>query len=97
MLGRLENHAAIGTLALEHAARVMQPVRQNMQIGVGPRDQLAVVPNDAVASIKGLSHIISPRDRSSVARCFRVAAFASRVKSRYVSDPPVCRAGSVGR
>ena len=52
MLGRLEDLAAIGALALEDGAGVMQRVGQNMRLGVAPGDELAVVPDPAVAIVE---------------------------------------------
>src|SRR5687767_15051324 len=54
MLGELKDLAAIDALALEDGARVMQRVGEDMHLGVGPRDQLAIQPNDALALIVGL-------------------------------------------
>src|SRR5262245_46866880 len=52
MLGELEYLAAIGALALEHCARVMQPMRQHMYLGFLPRHELAVEPNDSVSLVE---------------------------------------------
>ena len=54
VLARLEDLAAIGALALEHAARVMQAVAEHVQIGVLPGHQLAVVPDDPFEPVIGL-------------------------------------------
>src|ERR1700687_911764 len=60
MLLAPEDSAAIGALALEHAARIMQPVGQHMDVGVAPRHQFAVVPDDAIDFIERNSHGLSP-------------------------------------
>src|SRR5258708_2157103 len=56
MLGALEDRPAIGALTLEHAARIMQPVGQHMDVGVAPWHQLAIVPDDAIDFIERNSH-----------------------------------------
>jgi hypothetical protein len=53
MLGALEDLAAIGALALEHAGAVMKPVREHMDLGVPPRHEGAVVPDPTVALVEG--------------------------------------------
>ena len=50
----LEDLAAIGALALEHGARVMQAVGEDVQVGVLPGHQLAVVPDDPFEAVVGL-------------------------------------------
>ena len=52
MFGGLENLAAIGALALEHAGAVMQTVAEHVQLGILPWHQLAIEPNPAVTQIK---------------------------------------------
>jgi hypothetical protein len=47
VLLELEHLAFIGALALEHGAGVVQPMGQDMHVGVLPGNQLAVVPDDA--------------------------------------------------
>src|SRR3954451_1519611 len=56
MRGALENSTAVGALALEHTAGVMQPVGQHMDVGVGPRHQLAIVPDEAIDPVERNSH-----------------------------------------
>src|ERR1700730_6669578 len=60
MLGALEDPPAIGALALEHAARIMQPVGQHMDVGVAPWHQFAIVPDDAIDLVERNSHGLSP-------------------------------------
>src|SRR5437660_561600 len=60
MRGALEDPAAIGALALEHAARIMQAMGENVHVGVGPRHQLPVVPDDAIDLVERNSHGLSP-------------------------------------
>ena len=55
-----EHLAAIGALALEHAARIMQAMGQHVDIGVGPRHQSAIVPDDAIDLVERNSHGFSP-------------------------------------
>src|SRR5258707_15701912 len=60
MRGALEDPAAIGALAFEHAARIMQAVSENVDVGVGPRHQLPVVPDHAIDLVERNSHDLSP-------------------------------------
>src|SRR5690242_19578812 len=61
MLARLEDFAAVGALTLEHAARIVQPVGEDVHTGVLPRHQLAVEPDDPLKSVVRLrSHHSSP-------------------------------------
>jgi hypothetical protein len=60
MRGALEDPAAIGALALEYAARIMQAMGENVHVGVGPRHQLPVVPDDAIDLVERNSHGFSP-------------------------------------
>ena len=53
MFGRLEDHATIGALALEHGGAVMQAMGQHMHLGVLPGHDLAIEPDPAVALVKG--------------------------------------------
>ena len=52
VLGRLENLAAIGALALEHRARVVERVGQHMNLRVPPVHHFAVEPDPAVAIVE---------------------------------------------
>jgi hypothetical protein len=56
MLAAFEDLAGIGALPFEHAAGVMQSMGEHVELGVGPRHDLAIVPNDPVALVKGQSH-----------------------------------------
>ena len=47
-----EDLAVVDALAFEHATRIMQPVGQHMQFGVAPRDEAAVIPDEAVAIVE---------------------------------------------
>src|SRR6185369_4482141 len=51
MLGELEDPAIIGALPLEYRGSVMQCVGEDMDLGVAPRDQLAIEPYPAVAVV----------------------------------------------
>jgi hypothetical protein len=91
MLGALEDFAAIGALALEHRARIVQAVRADVQRGFRPLDELAVVPNDAVEAVIGLlGHRVPPSGTRTGApaaphiQAF-LYAFASRANTRYDS------------
>src|SRR5690606_6967864 len=90
MFGALEDGAAIASLALEHATRVMQAVAPDVQIGVAPRHELPVVPDDPGAIVEGSAgHFIRLKTRQAV-NCrsrfpSREPGFASPGKSRYVS------------
>ncbi len=55
MLGRLEDRAAIGALAFENRAAVMQGVGEDMNLGVAPGRQLAVEPNPSVSIVECLA------------------------------------------
>src|SRR3954452_24317234 len=68
MRGALEDAPAVSALTLEHTARIMQPVRQYMHVGVAPRHQLAIVPDHAINLIERNSHGLSPVWRWSSAR-----------------------------
>src|SRR5215472_11945228 len=52
MFLELVDRAAIDALALEHAGAIMQTVRQHMGLGLLPGDQLAVIPERAVALVE---------------------------------------------
>ena len=60
MLGALENDAPIGALALEHAARIMQAMGENVDVGIGPGHELAIVPDQTIDFIERNSHGLSP-------------------------------------
>ncbi len=49
----VKNLAVIDPLAFEHAACIMQPVAQHMQLGIAPRNQATVIPDEAVAVVEG--------------------------------------------
>src|SRR5208282_116505 len=53
VLAHLEDGAGIDPLALEHAARVMQPVAQHVQLRIAPRDEMAIEPDGAVTVVEG--------------------------------------------
>ena len=52
MLGELEDLAVIGAHALEHGAAIVQRMGKKMHLCVGPRDQLAIEPDNAFALIE---------------------------------------------
>jgi len=54
MLTRLEDRAAVGALAFEHSACVMERVRQDVDLRLAPGDHFAVQPDPSVAVVKGL-------------------------------------------
>ena len=56
MLGALEDRAAVGALALEHGAGVVQAVGQHVDLGVRRRNQLAVEPDQVRALVEGHGH-----------------------------------------
>ena len=65
MFGRLENAAAIGALTLEHAGAVMQAVAQYMELGVLPRHERAVHPDESITLVERKDrHSKPPRLRS---------------------------------
>src|SRR5882724_1710417 len=93
MLGAPVDGAAIGALAFEHAARVMQPVGQDADLAVGRRHKLAVEPDQVRTLVEWHRHGISSRitnkrinkGRNRICPDLRpLAAFASGLKSRYV-------------
>ena len=53
MVRQLENLAAISALPLEHGACVVQAMRQHVQVGLTPRHQLAVEPDEPIAIVVG--------------------------------------------
>ena len=52
MLAQLEDGAVVGAQALEHAATVVQRMRQDVNVGLTPRDHLAVEPDKTVTIVK---------------------------------------------
>jgi hypothetical protein len=56
MFGAAENHAAIGALALEHAACVMQAMREQADLGVCGWHELAVEPQGVSTLVEGHRH-----------------------------------------
>ncbi len=52
VLGRLENAAAVGALAFENRARIMQRVGQHVDLGVAPFDHPAVQPDPSVTIVE---------------------------------------------
>jgi hypothetical protein len=59
MLHALENDAAIGALALEHRARIMQPVGKHVDLAVGGGNEFAVEPDEIGALVEGHCHGIA--------------------------------------
>jgi hypothetical protein len=53
VLAALEDHPVIGPLTLEHGAGIVQPMRQNVDLALAPRDELAIHPDPAVAVVIG--------------------------------------------
>src|SRR5438046_1492982 len=103
MLGALVDGPAIGALALEHGARVVQAMGQHADLGLRRWDELAVEPDQVRTLVEWHRHDISSKDfKSGQNRICPVlrpcAAFASGLKSRYVAPEPserACRAGSM--
>ena len=87
MLGALEDLAAIGALALEHAARIVQAVAEHMQIGLVPGHEFAVVPDDPFEPVIGLgSHDLLLLLRSGYAALRRHdGAFSAPIPTLCVS------------
>src|SRR5262249_55528121 len=93
MRGRAEDCAAVGALSLEHAACVMQPMGQHVQRRARPGHELAVIPDDAVASVEGLLHDIFLREAKSFSPVHQrpagpVAAYHSPSASRRAAPSP---------
>src|SRR5262249_8455154 len=90
MLGALIDRAAISALAFEHAARIVQPVGQDADLGLRRRNELAVEPDQVGTLVEGHRHGISSKEHQQRAvgvtavLLRRLAAFASRPISRYV-------------
>src|SRR5262245_7730192 len=62
MLRAFEDLPAIGALALEHRARIVQAVGKHVQGGLAPGHELAVVPDDPFeAVVRFFCHGVSPR------------------------------------
>ena len=96
MLGDLEDLAAIGALALEHGAGIVQTVGENMQSGVGPGHELAVVPDDAFALVKGgsgSSHGFPLRCWNLRTRRGRLVSFGCPCAASERTDSPVLLRG----
>ena len=53
MLGQFEDFAAVSAFAFEDGACVMQRMRQQMDLRVPPRHELAIKPDKAVAIVIG--------------------------------------------
>src|SRR5690606_7285216 len=84
MFGAPENSAAIGALALEHAACIVQPMAEHMQVGVDPGHELTVVPDDSGAVVEGFAgHSILLRNRQAVTAVPLWPGFATLPRSRY--------------
>src|SRR5262249_3280431 len=91
MLGTLEDFAAIGPFALEHAACIMEPMGEHVQLGVLPGHELAVVPDDAVALVEWQGHdappgAFWPEAGAGAAFCLRAQVpiwFARSMKPRF--------------
>ncbi len=56
MQPRLEDFAAIGAFALEHAARIVQTVGQDVDLGILPGFEFAVEPDPALALVHRYCH-----------------------------------------
>jgi hypothetical protein len=79
MLGRFEDLAAVGALALEDGAGVVKRVGQNMRLGVAPEDELAVAPDPAV--LLGLAGQILILRRRGLNNPTSLAAFPTRSRA----------------
>src|SRR5262249_46914841 len=102
MLGGLENLPAIGAFALEHAASVMQAVGKDVQIGFRPRNEFAVIPDDAFQAVVGLSShdfLRHRRPSGAPAGFFSASALLPRGPSLDMvpSDPHNAKNGAEGR
>src|SRR5690606_27025820 len=70
MRAGLEDLPAIGALALEHAARIVKPMRQHVNLGILPGHEFAVKPDPAVALVhRDASHCTSPCSRCAWHLC----------------------------
>ena len=90
VFGALEDIAAIGALAFEHGARIVQAMGADVKRGVAPRHQLAIVPDDPIEPvIRFIRHGASSVNLALVRAEFPsvLNAFASRANTRYVSAP----------
>jgi len=54
MLGQLEDLAAIGALAFEDGACIVQSVSENVNLCVRPFDERAIHPDEALELIEGI-------------------------------------------
>jgi hypothetical protein len=48
----MEHGAVVDTLAFEHTARIMEPMVEHVELGVAPRDEAAIVPDEAVTIVE---------------------------------------------
>src|ERR1700754_1975053 len=90
MFGRLEDFAAVSALALEHGASVVQAMGQDVDIGVGPRHQLAVIPDDAIDFVERHSHCLVSRSAGPESRryalCFTWAVKSSMFRGMSIDN-----------
>jgi hypothetical protein len=66
-----EDLAVVHALAFEDAARIMEPVGQHVEFCVAPRDEAAIVPDEAVAIVErdhGHWSLLTPSDGRPVRR-----------------------------
>ena len=52
MVFQAKDAAVVDALAFEDATRIMQAMAQHMQLGVAPRNQSAVIPDEAVTIVE---------------------------------------------
>ena len=53
MLAQLEHTAAIDPFTFKNATGIMQPMRQHMDAGVAPGNDLSIEPDGSIAVVKG--------------------------------------------
>ncbi len=71
MFGQLEDLAAIGALAFENSACIMQAVGQHVNLGVRPFDEFAIHPDKAIELVEGNGcHDYLPRGAARTSLCF---------------------------
>ncbi len=52
MITQAEDVAVVSAFPFEDGARIVQPVRKDMQLRIAPRDQRAIPPDEAVSVIE---------------------------------------------
>ena len=52
MILQMKYAAVVDALAFEHTARIMEPMVEHVELGLAPRDEAAIVPDEAVTIVE---------------------------------------------